>query len=69
MRYLINNQAQNQKSVFLVKINQQSVRVYSHNLQSRINVCIKKIQSYFTCIFIGEMRLDNSLYAYVYGII
>jgi len=46
-------------------------RVYSHNLQSRINVRIKKIITFYVRFigysFIREMRLDNSLYAYAYA--
>jgi len=41
------------------------LKVYIYtNLYSRIKVCIKKIiQSHFTCVFIGDIRLDNFLYA------
>jgi len=45
------------------------LRIYPYNLYNRINICIKKIiQSHFTCVFIGEMQLDNFLYTNVYAI-
>ena len=39
-------------------------------MQVYVALYIKQItQSHFMCIFVGEMRLDNFLYAYVYATI